>query len=369
MSPYPTIDLHRLRIQSLNARNSLSRAADILIDPFSEPPALPEPLRASVAHCANRVRRARENGAAVFLIYGAHLLRNGAALLIDQLLVRNWVTHLATNGAGSIHDWEFAWAGVSTERVEENVATGTFGIWQETAAHIHTALLTGALDELGYGAALGRFIHENGTTVPDSESLVQSLAQQPRHPLASARADLVHAIETGQIAPGPLRILHRHPEASILASAWRHRVPATVHPGIGYDIISNHPLFTGSAIGRAGATDFRVFGASADQLDHGVVLCIGSAIMGPQVFEKSLSCVNNLRLQAGRPIVHGHSIDVVDLQDNGGWDWASGEPPKNHPAYYLRFCKSFSRMQAPMFYHQCDNAAFIHALFSHLIQS
>jgi hypothetical protein len=93
-----------------------------------------------------------------------------------------------------------------------------------------------------------------------------------------------------------------------------------------------------------------------------VVLSVGSAIMGPQVFEKSLSCVNNLRLQAGRPIIRGHAIYVVDLQDGGHWDWTQGEPPKDNPAYYLRFCKSYSRMGGDMRYLQCDNVAFVHHL-------
>ena len=93
---------------------------------------------------------------------------------------------------------------------------------------------------------------------------------------------------------------------------------------------------------------------------------IGSAIMGPQVFEKSLSCVNNLLLQAGRPIVGGHTICVVDLQDGGNWDWAKGEPPKDNPAYYLRFCKSYSRMGGAMRYIQCDNVLFLHHLFQQL---
>ena len=352
MTPAPrhsALDLHRLRIRPLAERRSLSRAADLLIPPCTPPPPRTQSIK-------------REKGRAVFLIYGAHLLRNGTALLVDHLLQRNWITHLATNGAGSIHDWEFAWAGVSTERVEENVANGTFGIWQETATAIHAALLTGALAGLGYGSSLGRFICENGASIPAAQSLAENLAREPRHPLAPAWADLLHALTAGLLNEGTLHMPHPHPHASILASAWRHGIPATVHPGIGYDIISNHPLFTGGAIGRAGALDFRIFGASVNNLDGGVVLSIGSAVMGPQVFEKSLSCVNNLRLQAGQPTVHGHSIDVVDLQDNGGWDWSTGEPPKNHPAYYLRFCKSFSRMQAPMAYHQCDNAAFLHNL-------
>ena len=93
------------------------------------------------------------------------------------------------------------------------------------------------------------------------------------------------------------------------------------------------------------------------------MLSIGSAIMGPQVFEKALSCVNNLRLQEGREVIRGHSLYVVDLQDGGGWDWTKGEPPKTNPAYYLRFCKSYSRMGGTMHYLQCDNLAFIHNLY------
>jgi hypothetical protein len=106
-----------------------------------------------------------------------------------------------------------------------------------------------------------------------------------------------------------------------------------------------------------------------EKLDGGVVLSVGSAIMGPQVFEKSISCVNNLRLQSGREIVKDHSIYVVDLQDGGGWDWASGEPPKTNPAYYLRFCKSYSRMGGAMHYAQFDNAAFMHHLYRELCAS
>src|SRR5207244_196717 len=143
-------------------------------------------------------------------------------------------------------------------------------------------------------------------------------------------------------------------------------VPFTVHPVIGYDIISNHPMFNGAAIGRAADLDFRLFGTAVEGLDGGVVLSVGSAIMGPQVFEKSLSCVNNLRLQSGRPIVKDHTIYVVDLQDGGNWDWTKGEPPKDNPAYYLRFCKSFSRMGGEMKYLCCDNVVFLHHLFLEL---
>jgi len=364
MKPTQPLDLSKLRVYPLSDRRSLTRVEDVLIDPDSPAPKFAtERTTESLSHCAARIREARQKNASVMLIYGAHLLRNGAAKILDSLMNAGWITHLATNGAGSIHDWEYAWHGASTEGVEENVATGTFGAWDETSKYIHTALLSGALDELGYGGSLGRFICENGTHIPDPAELHAQIAADPEHPLCGARADLLNAIRAGHVAPGRLNLEHPWPHASIFASAWRHRIPLTVHPGVGYDIIANHPIFSGSVIGRAAAQDFRLFGGAVDNLDGGVVLSIGSAIMGPQVFEKSISCVNNLRLGSGLSIVRNHSVHVVDLQDGGGWDWSKGEPPKSSPAYYLRFCKSFSRMGAPLDYVQADNAAFVHALW------
>jgi hypothetical protein len=172
---------------------------------------------------------------------------------------------------------------------------------------------------------------------------------------------LVHRIEAGRI-----EVKHPRKESSIVGQAFRQKVPLTVHPGIGYDIISNHPMFNGAAIGRAAQVDFALFGRAVEQLDGGVVLSVGSAIMAPQVFEKSLSCVNNLRLQAGRKIVQEHSIYVVDIQEGGNWDWSQSEPPKSNPAYYLRFCKSFARMGGSMNYVQADNVAFLHHLLHEL---
>jgi hypothetical protein len=301
------------------------------------------------------------------LIYGAHLLRNGTARILEQMMAQGWITHLATNGAGTIHDWEYAWFGASTESVEMNVANGTFGTWDETATNIHRAIMAGALDGLGYGRALGRLIHEDGVTLPTPEELMARIVAEPAHPLTAARAELLRAMQQQNWQPGRVTVEHRWKHASILAQAYRHQVPVTVHPGIGYDIISNHSVFNGAAIGRAAEWDFKLFGGSVEGLDHGVVLSVGSAIMGPQVFEKSISCVNNLRLQAGREIVSNHSIFVVDLQDGGGWDWTQGEPPKTNAAYYLRFCKSYSRMGGAMHYLQSDNANFIHHLHHQLL--
>jgi hypothetical protein len=125
-------------------------------------------------------------------------------------------------------------------------------------------------------------------------------------------------------------------------------------------------MFHGAAIGRAAGLDFRLFAGSVQQLEGGVVISIGSAVMAPQIFEKSVSCVNNLRLQEGRPPLANFSIYVVDLQPGGGWDWNQSEPPRENPAYYLRFMKSFSRMGGELHYLQCDNRSFIHNLYHEL---
>jgi len=363
-----TFELSRVQVYPLSERHSLSQADDILIDPDSPPPSCSPQLSRQIAVCAAQIRAARQRDATVSLIYGAHLLRNGAALLIDRLLAQGWLTHLATNGAGSIHDWEFAYHGRSTENVRDNVAQGRFGTWDETGRYIQLALLAGGLEGLGYGAAVGQMITNDGFRLPTVDALKTQLQAEPHAEYAAARADLLHAMLKHNLASGQHTVQHSWKHASILESAQRNAVPLTVHPGIGYDIISNHPLFNGAAIGRAAERDFCEFATAVEGLDHGVVLSVGSAIMGPQVFEKTLSCVNNVRLQEGRGVISGHSIFVVDLQQGDDWDWSTGEPPKTSAAYYLRFCKSYSRMGGTMHYLRGDNTVFLHHLY-HELQS
>jgi hypothetical protein len=360
------IDLARLRVYPLASRKSLTTLDEIRLDPDAPHGPLPDGARENCAAAAADVRRARTRGAAVILIYGAHLLRNGAAPLVDRLLASRWVTHLATNGAGTIHDWEFAHLGRSSESVRDGVATGSFGTWDETGKSINLAVAIGGLEGLGYGRSLGRWIDQDGGVVPSTDELAAAIAREPRHAATAARADLLRILDAARIPAGRMRVEHPHRQASIVHTAYRHGVPLTVHPGIGYDIITNHPCFSGAAIGRGADVDFRAFGGSLDGLDGGVILSIGSAIMGPQVVEKSLSCVNNLRLQAGRAVASDFDIHVVDLQDGGRWDWSQGEPPKTSPAYYLRFCKSYARMGGRMQYTQCHNVLFMHALWRHL---
>jgi hypothetical protein len=363
----PSLDLSRLKVLPLAERRSLTRVEDILVSPSATPRPVSAELAPVIRRAAEKIRSARRRDAQVILMYGAHLLRNGAALLLTDLMERGFITHLATNGAGTIHDWEYAWLGRSTESVEQNVATGTFGTWDETGRNLHLALMSGALSGLGYGRSLGKFIQEDGCTLPTAEELATILQQFPADPLAAACCDLLAAQQRFGLAEGRHEIVHAWKQASILAQAWRTGVPVTVHPGIGYDIISCHPMFNGAVIGRGAGEDFRLFAGAVEGLDGGVVMSVGSAIMAPQVFEKSLSCVHNLRFQNGRPPVSEFDIYVVDLQDGGHWDWTAGEPPKSNPAYYLRFCKSFSRMGGAMRYLQCDNLDFIHHLHRELV--
>jgi hypothetical protein len=362
----PPLDLSRLRVFPLAERRSLTTVDEILVDPDAAPRPVAPAMAAAIDAVAGRVRAARERGASIMLTYGAHLLRNGAARVLERMMAAGWLSHLATNGAGTIHDWEFSYLGRSSESVRDNVARGCFGTWDETGRNLHVAILAAGVSGEGYGRGLGRLIAEDGVTLPDPAELEASIRAEPAHALAAARAELLRAMREHGLAPGRYAVTHRWRHASILAAAFRHDVPITVHPGIGYDIISNHPMFNGAAIGRAAQRDFAQFGAAVERLDGGVVLSVGSAIMGPQVFEKALSCVNNLRLQDGRPVVAGHTIAVVDLQDGGGWDWTVGEPPKTNPAYYLRFCKSYARMGGEMRYLQCDNLDFIHHLYQRL---
>ena len=364
--PYPMIDASKIEVLPLAQRRSLFRIEEEALDPAATPPEAEPALAAKIDHLAERIVAARAAGASVMLAYGAHLVKNGAAPLVNALIEDGLVTHVATQGAGVIHDWEYAFQGASSESVREGAATGRFGTWDETGRWISLAAIAGAAAGLGFGEAAGKLIAEDGLTLPPAQILRRQIAADPAHRLAGAKADLLWAIERFDLPAGRIEVGHPYKSYSILASAYRHRVPLTVHPGIGYDIIVNHPLYHGGAIGRAATTDARVFAHGVDGLTGGVYLSIGSAIMSPQVFEKAFSAVNNLRAKGGRPFLRDHYLAIVDVQDGGGWDWAAGEPPPEHPAYYLRYCKSFYRMGGTLDYLQCDNRVLLANLVARL---
>ncbi|NUQ61245.1 MAG: hypothetical protein HUU20_02085 [Pirellulales bacterium] len=364
--PYPKIDPRKLDVFPLAERPNITRIEEEALDPASAAPAAGPESDRQIKQLAEAIRVARSRGAAVMLTYGAHVVKNCCALLVNWLVENGWLTHLATQGAGVIHDWEFAFLGQSGEWVRDNAPVGRFGSWEETGRWINLAVIAGAAEGLGFGEAMGRLIQDDGLELPPAEELRRRITEDPGHELTAARADLLWTIEQFGLRPGRHTVNHPFRRYSILACACGRRVPLTVHPGIGYDIIVNHPLYHGGAIGRAATTDVRVFTESVDRLDGGIYLSVGSAIMSPQVFEKAFSAANNLRRRKGRPMLSDHRIVIVDIQAGGGWDWSAGEPPKDNPAYYLRYCKSFYRMGGTLEYLQCDNRVFLANLVQRL---
>jgi hypothetical protein len=362
--PYDAIDPSQIRVQPLSKRMSFIQIERDAIDPATPAPD-PGAMRGQVDRLADRIRQARQAGASVMLVYGAHVVKNGCGPLVNALLDTGLITHLATQGAGIIHDWEFAFQGESSESVRDNTPEGRFGTWDETGRWLNLAALVGAAEGIGWGEAVGRMVAEDGLTFPEPDALARQIADDPAGALTAARADLLRVMKRGGLAAGRLPVEHPYKHFSVLNGSYANRVPLTVHPGIGYDIIANHPLFHGGAIGRASETDARIFAEGVKNLSGGVYLSIGSAIMSPQVFEKAMSLANNLLLQAGRR-VQGHHMTVVDLQDSGGWDWTRGEPPKDSPAYYLRFCKTFARMGGTLDYICGDNRAVLANLVERL---
>jgi hypothetical protein len=341
----------------------------IAIAPDAPPPALSADVKAQVEVAAQRIIAARAHDKPVMLTYGAHLIKNGLGPLIVRLLAEGWLTHVATNGAGSIHDWEFAFFGRSTEDVRANVAKGKFGAWEETGRLLNLAIAVGGTQQLGYGEAVGRMIADGGLEIPTPTALREAIAHAATQPTPDetlgALADLLYLVTTFAIPSGWLAIPHPYKETAVQYAAARLGVPFTVHPGIGYDIIYTHPMNCGGAIGRGAVRDFLSYADSVSQLDGGVHLSVGSAIMAPMIFEKALSMANNLALQHGHALADYYLL-VNDIQDGGGWDWRNGEPPMDNPAYYLRFCKSFYRMGGELDYVCLDNRAFLLGLYQAL---
>ena len=364
--PYPAIDPLKLRILPLSERRNLLHLADETARALSATPPADAAVAEQIERLAQTMLAARQRRAAIMFTYGAHLIKNGAGPLLNRLIEAGLATHLATQGAGVIHDWEFAYQGHSGESVRENAPAGIFGAWDETGRYLNLAILTGAAEGLGYGEAVGRMIAEDRLVLPAADELRRLIAANPGHPLTAARADLLATLETFALPPGTLSIAHPFKASSVPCCAYQHQVPFTVHPGIGYDIIVNHPMYHGGAIGRAAGHDAHVFAASVDRLEGGVHVSIGSAIMSPQVFEKAFSAANGIRSKDGRPPLTIHHLVIVDLQDGGGWDWSQGEPPSTNPAYYLRFCKSFYRMGGTLDYIRCDNRQFLRYLLRKL---
>ncbi len=317
-----------------------------------------------VEKTADRIREAKRYGSSVILAFGAHTIKNGLAPVLISLMENGWITHLATNGAGIIHDWEFAFNGKSSEDVRENLENGQFGLWEETGFYLNLAIIIGAYENLGYGESVGKMISMQGLEIPELNSLQNTVVLNIRtNPvLAAATADLAAVVREFDLNPGFIEVPHPYRKYSVQAWAYDLGIPFTGHPMIGHDIIYCHPVNSGAAVGRTAINDFLCFAESVSRLEKGVYISLGSAVMSPMIFEKSLSMSRNLKIQKNETL-NDHFILVVDIA-RSEWDWnLNGEPPQENPAYYLRYCKTFSRSGGEMHYINADNRDFLLTLY------
>lgn len=375
--PHPQFDRTKLSVKPLGEReNKIVIERDCIL-PGRLPKTFTGETRAIVRETADHMRQARRAGRSIMLAFGAHTIKNGLAPVLIRLMEEGWLTHLATNGAGIIHDWEFAFQGQSGEDVRRYVAEGQFGIWQETGRYINLALIAGAYEGLGYGESVGALIQNEHLVIPAADELQRVAMEALAADLsgktsaktdlarAASSADFLAAIRDFDLPAGLMAIPHPFKSYSVQAAAYRLNIPFTGHPMFGHDIIYNHPMNQGAAIGRTAQRDFLAFAHGVNNLAGGVYLSVGSAVMSPMIFEKAFAMAQNLHRQKGQAI-KDHFILVVDLAD-AHWDWsAKGEPPMDNPAYYLRYCKTFSRMGGAMRYLSDDNRDFLLALAGEL---
>ncbi|HXW14544.1 MAG TPA: hypothetical protein VEN79_08540 [Terriglobia bacterium] len=282
-SKYAIFDRSQLLIKPLCERKH-DMGLDYILK-LDEP--APEFSHPQLRMVAERLRAAEQKGAARILMMGAHVIKAGASRHVIDLIERGFMTHVGMNGAGAIHDYELARVGATTESVARYIRSGEFGLWRETG-DLNDIIREATERSLGLGENVGRRIEESDFP---------------------------------------------HKDVSIFAAAYRHSVPATVHVGIGYDIIHEHPNCDGDALGAASYRDFLIFTKIVEKLEGGIMLDFGSAIMGPEVYLKALSMVRNVAHQQGQVIKNFTTavFDLVPIQGD-----IHHELPKTDPGYYFR---------------------------------
>lgn len=364
--PHPLLDRRQVKFKPLRERKNKVLIERDHILPTAEPRPLSDACARVVAETAERLIKARQAGKARMMTFGAHAIKNGLSPVFIKFIEDGWITHLATNGAGIIHDWEFAYQGASSEDVRGNVARGEFGVWEESGFYINLAIAVGAFNGLGYGESVGALVENEGLEIPSEGALgdvvTSSLKRDPQH--SAAAADLLYAVRAFDLNPGWMSVPHPYKRYGLQAAAYRLGTPFTGHPMIGHDIIYVHPMNNCAAIGRAAERDFLSFAQSVTNLDGGVYLSVGSAVMSPMIFEKSLSMAQNLAIQQGRHM-DNHFMVIADLAESH-WDWQKGEPPEDNPDYYLRYNKTFARMGGTMRFASADNRDFLLTLIQQL---
>ena len=253
--PYEEIDLSGIRTYPLDSRRSKAR-----VDDFARPvepgvsfqtwfESLPAILGAKdVRRVVEAIAKAHRGGHGVVWGIGAHVIKTGVSPILIDLMRRGYVSALAMNGAGIIHDFEVALSGGTSEDVDEALGPGRFGMADETGRQLNEAIAGASARQWGLGQAVGAYL----------------AALQP--PYA---------------------------DSSLAVAAHRLGIPLTVHVALGTDIIHMHPSASGAAIGEASLRDFRYFASSVVRLAGGVYLNCGSAVVLPEIFLKAVALARN----------------------------------------------------------------------------
>ena len=227
---------------------------------------VPDNIAAMISEIADNIIEAYHHRTPVIIFSGAHLIKNGLGPLIADLINRRVITLFAGNGATSIHDFELAMIGQTSEYVPAALEKGQFGMAYEFA-YIDTALQHGNRLKLGYGESLGRMIC-------DEVFRNEVFAEVARNDSPSSFS---------------------HPEVSVLAACYKNNIPCTILVGIGTDVIDQHSSFDGEAKGGCSGRDFLIYTNEVTRLANGgVVLNIGSAVTGPEVLLKAISMSANV---------------------------------------------------------------------------
>ncbi len=257
MSQYEEIDLGRIKTYSIATRPSKVTTNDFA-RPYQKETSLGQfvsdlpnlLIGADFKELVDHIAQAFHSKKQIIAMMGAHVIKCGLSPLIIQLMELGVIRCLALNGAGIIHDTEIANWGTTSEDVAEALNDGSFGMVQETADFINSALESGHKSKLGLGEAIGKKIRESGSP---------------------------------------------HKDFSVLACGYERKIPITVHVAIGTDILHQHPRTDGAILGELSHRDFKIFCAQVAKLTAGsVVLNFGSAVILPEVFLKALTVARNL---------------------------------------------------------------------------
>ncbi len=258
MSKYRRIDPDKVKTYSVRGRKSKSQVADFgkPLGPKSDIgdflDRLPRYLKAEdFKALLKAIATAKRKGKPIILMLGAHPIKCGLSPVLIDLMQEGFVTLLATNGAGAIHDLEIAFWGKTSEEVERGIEDGSFGMARETGEIFNRIPAFACQKDLGLGEAIGRRIIEQKA---------------------------------------------KFGEHSLLANAYRMDIPACVHVAFGTDIVHQHPGFDAASTGKATYEDFKILADYVSRLNNGgVVLHFGSAVVLPEVFLKALSVARNVK--------------------------------------------------------------------------